>query len=122
VDPDISFNKDDLLKQVDNKTRFLDYLWTLEEFDLLEKDNKNDYILKSADVLLKFKEKYGEVINESEDETIVETISKEKTSKKSLKNVRLVIKIYQFLSSINLEMDIQINVKNVLENLMQQKQ
>ncbi len=85
VDPGISFNKDDLLKQVDNKTRFLDYLWTLEEFDLLEKDNKNGYVLKSADVLLKFKEKYGKVIKESEDKTIVETISKEKTSKKIIK-------------------------------------
>lgn len=66
VDPGVPFNKDDLLKRVDSKTRFLDYIWTLQEFDLIETDEINNfYFLKPKEDLIKFKEKYGDLIEET---------------------------------------------------------
>ena len=46
---------------------FRDYIWTLEEFDLLEKVGVTDfYILKPQEDLIQFKSKFGDESNESE--------------------------------------------------------
>ena len=61
IEPGALFFKDDLLNQCENKTQFLDYLWTLQELDLLQTDEKTDaYILKSESELNEFMEKYGQ--------------------------------------------------------------
>lgn len=61
VEPATSFNKDDLLKESNNRMVFLDYFWTLQEFDLLEEDKKPEfYLLKSEEELNEFIAKYGD--------------------------------------------------------------
>lgn len=82
VEPGVPFNKDDLFKLVD-KTRFLDYIWTLEEFDLLERDKNDFYILKPEEELDNFRQRYGENIQESEKETpkITQKSEKKKSEK-----------------------------------------
>jgi ribosomal protein L31E len=60
VEPDVEFQKNDLLEHVDNRMQFLDYIWTLQEWDLLEHYEKNDrYRLKPENELNMFQEKYG---------------------------------------------------------------
>jgi len=87
VDPGVPFNKDDLLKQVDSKTRFLDYIWTLEEFDLLETDEgTNFYFLKPEEDLIKFKEKYGDGIEETK------TVSRDSSKTEEKKSVKKITK------------------------------
>ncbi len=59
VDIDSRFYKKDLLKMVENRMRYLDYIWTLQEFNLLEHDEKSDsYTFKPEKVLDEFIEKY----------------------------------------------------------------
>lgn len=66
VEPDVFFLKNDLLDQVDNKMQFLDYIWTLQELDLLEHDETGDkYKLKTEPELIKFQEKYGNAESKS---------------------------------------------------------
>ena len=86
VVPGVSFNKEDLLKQVNNSIMFRDYIWTLEEFDLLEKFGGTDfYILKPEEDLIQFKKEFGEESNESKtsssSEVITEPVKKESTKK-----------------------------------------
>ena len=61
VEPDTPFKKDDLLKQAPNRMQYLDYIWTLQEFNLLTQDEQSDtYTLKPEEVLNAFIEKYGD--------------------------------------------------------------
>ena len=61
IEPDIPFKKEDLLKQVPNRMQFLDYIWTLQEFNLLKHDEKTDsYILVPEKELDSFIEKFGD--------------------------------------------------------------
>lgn len=79
VEPATSFNKDDLLKESNNRMVFLDYFWTLQEFDLLEEDKKPDfYLLKSEDILNEFIAKYGD-----ESPEITETVIEKPPEKKA---------------------------------------
>lgn len=100
VVPDFAFSKDDLLKQVDNRLKFLDYIWTLQEFDLLKKDEVNDtYILKPEEYLIKFKTEYGSGIKES---TNVNAPKETKTVKKVVKECEVckqVLPISKFYKS-----------------------
>lgn len=91
VDPNVPFRKDDLLNQVDNRTKYLDYIWTLQEFDLLETDASNDFlILKPENELIKFKEEYGDEIKEPKDVTPKDkTIQKEKKPSKIVKKCKI---------------------------------
>ncbi len=67
VDVDSLFYKKDLLKLVENRTQYLDYIWTLQEFDLLEHDEKSDsYIFKPQKELDKFIEKYEDKLAKKE--------------------------------------------------------
>jgi len=60
-----------LLKQVENTTQILDYFWTLQDFDFIEHNEKNNtYILKPEKELNSFIEKYG-------DKSAVEVITDE---------------------------------------------
>ena len=62
IELDAPFKKDDLLKQVDNRMQFLDYIWTLQEMNLLDEDQNTDsYILKSEKTINSFIEKYGDL-------------------------------------------------------------
>jgi len=104
--PGVSFNKDDLLKQVDNRTMFLDYMWTLQEFDLLEKVGVTDfYILKSEEDLIEFKKKFGDEIDKSETVTsskVITTSMEKKSSKKIVKKCEIcgqVLSISNFYKS-----------------------
>ena len=45
VEPDVSFKRTDILPLLDNKVQFLDYIWTLDELDLLERLDTDEYIL-----------------------------------------------------------------------------
>ena len=55
VEPDLPFKKEDILKQVSNRTQFLDYILTLQEFNLLIEDEKlNTYVLKPQKELNEF--------------------------------------------------------------------
>ena len=74
IEPGVLFFKDDLLNQCENRIQFLDYLWTLQELDLLQTDEKTDaYVLKSESELNEFMEKYGQKTTET-------TISADETS------------------------------------------
>lgn len=78
VDPETPFNKEDLLKGVDNRMQFLDYIWTLQELNLLDHDATNDsYILKDEFQLKIFIQKYGESTPSEVSET--PEVSEEKT-------------------------------------------
>ena len=106
VVPGVVFSKDDLLKQVDNRTMFLDYIWTLQEFDLLEKEGVSEfYILKPEEDLIKFKEKYGDEIKESESVTTskdIVTSKEKKPTKKVVKECELcnqILPISKFYKS-----------------------
>lgn len=83
--PGVPFSKNDLLKQVDNKTKFLDYIWTLQEFDLLKSEGANDfYILNSEEDLIDFKNEFGDEIKDSKNVISKDTQLKDK---KPLKKV-----------------------------------
>lgn len=84
IEPGIPFNKGDLLKQCDDRMKFLDYIWTLQEFDLINQDEKNDlYILKPEKELNSFIEKYGDKKPKITTETTEP--SKQKQTKKIIK-------------------------------------
>ena len=79
VEPATSFNKEDLLKESNNRMVFLDYFWTLQEFDLLEEDKQPDfYLLKREEELNEFIAKYGD-----ESQGITEPIIEKPAEKKS---------------------------------------
>ena len=107
VDPGLSFNKDDLLEQVDNRTRFLDYIWTLQEFDLLETYGANNdlYILKPEEDLIQFKKEFGDEIEEPEtfnNSKDISTQEEEKPLKKVVKECEIcgqVLPISKFYKS-----------------------
>ncbi len=83
VELDIPFKKDDILNQVPNRTQFLDYIWTLQEFNLLIEDEQlNTYILKPQKELTEFIKKYGNKIEEVLIKT-ESTPSKKLTNQKS---------------------------------------
>ena len=66
---DTPFNKDDLSNQFEDRMKFLDYIWTLQEFDLIIHDEKLDvYALNSEDKLNSFVEKYGDKPAEKQEE------------------------------------------------------
>lgn len=82
VDPSTPFNKEDLLKESDNKMVFLDYFWTLQEFNLIEEDKKPDYyLLKGENELDEFIEKYGIKTPEKTEPKAEETPKKKKPTK-----------------------------------------
>lgn len=84
VEPETPFEKDDILKQVDNRIVFLDYIWTLQEFNLLEHDNKRDlFQLKSENEIDTFLNKYL-------DKKLSPTIPIKKTLTKEDKKVKVV--------------------------------
>ncbi len=106
VVPGVSFNKDDLLKQVKNSTMFRDYIWTLEEFDLLEKVGVTDfYILKPEEDLIQFKKEFGDESNQSETVTsskVIATPVKKESSKRVVKECEIcgqVLPISHFYKS-----------------------
>ena len=80
VDPKTPFNKEDLFKVVTDKIKYLDYIWTLQEFNLLDYTEKSDsYTLKPEDDLNKFIEKYGDKSNDNVENTT--KITKKKSAK-----------------------------------------
>jgi hypothetical protein len=94
VEPGILFFKEDLLNQCENRMQFLDYLWTLQELDLLKNDEDSDaYILKSEKELDEFIDKYGKPketlelddniseVSMSNNKTLELDLMKDKTSK-----------------------------------------
>lgn len=85
VIPSVSFKKDHLLNQVENKTKFLDYIWTLQEFDLLKEEGNESYLLKPKEELIKFKEKYGDNVVKS----TKEKVNQEKSIKKIVKECEI---------------------------------
>lgn len=97
VEPDVAFDKNDLLEQVDNKMQFLDFIWTLQEFDIIEINEKTDkYMLKSND-MKKFQEKHGKVTLENR---------KEATGKKIIKKCHVCcdsLPLSKFYKSSNSE-------------------
>jgi len=89
VDPATPFNKEDLLKQSDNRMVFLDYFWTLQEFNLLEEDKKPDYyLLKSEKILDEFVEKYSDK-NPEKPEPATDKIPEEKKIAKLAKTCEI---------------------------------
>lgn len=89
VDPDTPFNKEDLLKESGNRMVFLDYFWTLQEFDLLDEDKKPDfYLLKGEKELNKFVTKYGE-----KSEPFISKPSPEETEKKTTPKLAKICQI-----------------------------
>jgi hypothetical protein len=82
VDPATPFSKEDLLNQSNNRMVFLDYFWTLQEFNLLDEDKKPDYyILKSEKILDEFVEKYGDKSPGKPEPTPEKIPNKKKTTK-----------------------------------------
>jgi len=82
IDPSTPFNKEDLLKQSNNRMVFLDYFWTLQEFNLLEEDKKPDYYhLTDEKELNEFIEKYGLKTPEKTPPKVEEAPKKKKTPK-----------------------------------------
>lgn len=76
VEHDTPFKKEDILKQVPNRMQFLDYIWTLQEFNLLTEDEKLEaYILKPQKELNDFKEKYGDKKQEVSEKTEIKLAS-----------------------------------------------
>ncbi len=66
VEPGISFKKEDFLNQSENRMQFLNYLWTLQEFNLIDYNDKSDsYILKTEKELKSFLKKYGDTKSEN---------------------------------------------------------
>lgn len=102
TEPDTPFNKEDLLKQCDDRMKFLDYIWTLQEFDLISQDEKHDlYILNPEEELNSFMEKYGDKKPEiiTSDTT---KHSKQKQTKKIIKECEICGKklpVSQFYTS-----------------------
>jgi len=106
VDPGTPFNKEDLLKQSDNRMVFLDYFWTLQEFNLLEEDKKPDYYhLKSEKILDEFVEKYSDKSPEKPESLIEKTPEKKKTPKlaKTCEICNLKLPISDFFKTPNSE-------------------
>ncbi len=67
IEPGILFESEDLLEQCEDRMKFLDYFWTLQEFDLIVTDEKsNSYLLKPENELNSFMEKYGDKTPEEE--------------------------------------------------------
>jgi len=82
IDPSTPFNKEDLLKQSNNRMVFLDYFWTLQEFNLLEEDKKPDYYhLTDEKELNEFIEKYGLKTPKKTPPKVEEAPKKKKTPK-----------------------------------------
>ena len=64
TEPGVIFYKEDVLNQCENRIQFLDYLWTMQELDLLKYDENNDsYLLKDEGTLDDFIDKYGDKVN-----------------------------------------------------------
>ena len=71
VEPDTPFDRDDSSNQFEDRMTFLDYFWTLQDFDLIIHDEKLDvYALTSEDKLNSFIEKYGDKPKEKQEETV----------------------------------------------------
>ncbi|SCG85432.1 hypothetical protein [Methanobacterium congolense] len=106
TEPDTPFNKEDLLKQCDNRMKFLDYIWTLQEFDLISQDEKQDsYTLNPEEELNSFIEKYGDKKPEIITSEIAEP-SKQKQTKKIIKECEICGKklpVSQFYASTTSE-------------------
>lgn len=102
TEQDTPFNKEDLLKQCDDRMKFLDYIWTLQEFDLISQDEKHDlYILKPEEELNSFIEKYGDKKPEIITSETTEP-SKQKQTKKIIKKCEICGKklpVSQFYTS-----------------------
>lgn len=82
VDLNSPFYKKDLLKLAENRTLYLDYIWTLQEFNLLEHDEKSDsYTFKPKKELDEFIEKYADSLVKKE----FSNASKEKPTTKATK-------------------------------------
>ena len=86
VEPATPFNKEDLLKESNNRMVFLDYFWTLQEFDLLNEDKKPDfYLLKDEEKLNEFIAKYGEESHDILKESVINKPTEKKTTPKLAK-------------------------------------
>jgi hypothetical protein len=72
---------------------FRDYIWTLEEFDLLKKVGVTDfYILKPEEDLIQFKKEFGDGSNESEiviSSKVIDTSVKKKSPKRVVKECEI---------------------------------
>ncbi|KAF5062763.1 hypothetical protein DSECCO2_301500 [anaerobic digester metagenome] len=106
TDPDTPFNKEDLLKQCNDRMKFLDYIWTLQEFDLISQDEKQDsYTLKPEEELNSFIGKYGDKKPEIITSEIAEP-SKQKQTKKIIKECEICgrkLPVSQFYASTTSE-------------------
>ena len=82
IEPETPFKKEDLLKQVPNRMQFLDYIWTLQEFNLIIQDEQADtYILKQGKELNEFIEEYGDKKPEISTTTVIATPKKNSVKK-----------------------------------------
>ena len=78
--PDTEFNKEDLVNQDDNRNKLLDYFWTLQEFDFIEYNEKNNtYMLKPENEINSFIEQFGVQIN-GPNHTVTENRKRKKNS------------------------------------------
>lgn len=65
IDPKISFKKDDLISLGFHDFQVMDYIWTLQELNLISKNNSSDsYSLKEKNILNKFIAKWGDFDSE----------------------------------------------------------
>lgn len=101
IEPNESFSKTDLLSKVDNKLAFVGYLWTLEEFKLIEFNGiTNKYKLKSKSELNDFKNKY---ISKVEPEVITLSPKIDNTNKKTCPSCKKLLPVIKFYKSTTSE-------------------
>lgn len=72
IDPEISFKKEDLISLGFPDFKVMDYIWTLQELNLISKNNSSDsYSLKEKNILNKFISKWGDLDSEDEENFVV---------------------------------------------------